>query len=265
MLTYSSSVLGPKIIQPNINIAYPTTSLLGLPCELRLRIIEYIVHTEGLPEIRYHKATRSDLTRQHPLNKTCQQLRYEFNKIQRQKATHVIHHAFGFGDSNSTNNVYSDITFGNPDHIRQVKVIAEFSTFFQPMNGNGLSTIDIITFECARFTRAKEVCVELRMSASSLPFYGAHAPNIQATELILVLGIQSHLPSVFLPGPAPLEDWLADIVKQFPNVRKVSLLWEGIRWPESYVKSVEEKLLRDSLENMCILGTDICTVVKQLW
>lgn len=102
------------------------------------------------------------------------------------------------------------------------------------------------------------------MSASSLPFYGSHAPNTYATELILILGIQIHLPSVFLPGPAPMESWLADVIKQFPCVRKVSLTWEGVRWRDGYVKSVEEKLLKDSLEKMCKEGTEIVAVVKQL-
>lgn len=133
------------------------------------------------------------------------------------------------------------------------------------MNAIGVSTIDIVTSECTRFSRAKTICVELRMSASSLPFYGTHAPNTNATELILVLGIQRHLPSVFLPGPAPMEYWLAGIVKQFPKVRKVSLTWEGVRWRDGYVKSFEEKLLKNSLEGMCKEGTEITTTVKQLW
>lgn len=245
---------------------HSTTTLLGLPCELRLRIIEYIVHTEGLREIRYHhKTTRSDLTRPHALNKTCLQLCHEFDQIQREKAIHVVHHVFGYGDIDSTNQTYSDSTFGNLDHIRHLKVVAEFSTSSQPMNAIGESTIDIITSECNRFTKAKNVCVELRMSASSLPFYGNHAPNTDATELILILGIQSHLPSVFLPGPAPMEDWLTNIIKQFPNVRKISLTWEGVRWREGYLKSVEEKLLKDSLEGMCKKGTETDTIVKQLW
>lgn len=265
MLTCSNSVSNLGSMPFKGTAIHSTKTLLGLPCEIRLRIIEYIVHTEGLPEIRYRKATRSDLTRQHSLNKTCQQLCHEFNQIQREKAIHVVHHVFGYGDTNSTNQRYWDSTFGNLDHIRHVKIVAEFSTSFQPMNAVGESTIDIITSECARFSRAKNVCVELRMSASSLPFYGNHAPNTHATELIIILGIQSHLPNVFLPGPAPMEDWLADIIKQFPNASKVSLTWEGVRWREGYVKSVEEKLLKDSLERMCKEGTEIDTVVKQLW
>lgn len=245
--------------------AHSPTTLLGLPCEIRLRIIEYIVHAEGLPEIRYHKATRSDLTRQHALNKTCQKLCHEFNQIQREKAIHVVHHVFGSGDANSTNQRYPDSTFGNLDHIRHVKVVAEFSNSFQPMNATGESTIDIVTSECARFSRAKDLCVELRMSASSLPSYGNHATNPDATELMLILGIQSHLPSVFLPGPAPMEDWLADIIKQFPNVRKVSLTWEGVRWQDGWVKSVEERLLKDSLEKMCKESIEIDATVHRLW
>jgi hypothetical protein len=248
-----------------VSAKQPSTSLLDLPLELRLRIIEYIVNSEGLPEIRYHKSTRSDLTRQHSLNKTCQQLCYEFNKIQREKAIHVIHHVFGYGSTNSTNKRYADTTFGAIDHIRHVKIVAEFSTSFQTTNLDGVSMVDIITAECSRFSRAKKLCVELRMSASSLPFYGTHAPNTSATELIFILGIQSHLPSVFLPGPAPMEDWLAGIVKQFPNVRKVSLIWEGLKWRDGYVTGLEEKLLRESLEGMCKEGTEIRTAVKQLW
>lgn len=238
ILINSSRISTPGSMESKDNTAHSTKTLLDLPCEIRLRVIEYIVHTEKLPEIRYHKTKRSDLTHQHALNKTCQQLCHEFNQIQREKAIHVVHHVFGYGDTNSTNQRYSDSTFGNLDHIRNVKIVAEFSTSFQPMTAIGESTIDIITSECNRFTRARNICVELRMSASSLPFYGNHAPNTDATELILILGIQSHLPSVFLPGPAPMEDWLANIIKQFPNVNKITLTWEGVRWREGYLKSV---------------------------
>ncbi|KAE9991919.1 hypothetical protein EG327_010597 [Venturia inaequalis] len=244
--------------------AHPTTTLLDLPCEIRLRIIEYIVHAEGLPVIRYQKSTRSDLTRQHALNKTCQKLCHEFNQIQREKAIHVVHHVFGCGATDPTYQKYPDSTFGNLDHIRHVKVVAEFSTSFQQMNAIGESTIDIITSEFTRFSRAKNLCVELRMSVSSLPFYGNHAPNTHATELILILGVKSHLPSIFLPGPAPMEDWLADIIKQFPNVKKVSLTWEGAWFQEGYLRGVEEGLLKDSLEKMCKEGMEIGTVVHQL-
>ncbi|TID16094.1 hypothetical protein E6O75_ATG09152 [Venturia nashicola] len=245
--------------------AHSTATLLALPCEIRLRIIEYIVHTEGLPEIRYHKATRSDLTRQHALNTTCQKLCHEFNQIQREKAIHVVHHVFGYGDTNSTNRRYPDSTFGDLKHVRHVKVVAEFSASYQPMNAIGESTVDIITSECTRFSRSKHICVELRMPASSLPFYGNHVPNIYAMELILVIGVQSHLPSVFLPGPAPMEEWLASIIRQFPNVKNVSLTWAGVRWQDGYVKSVEETLLQESLEKICKEGTKFNTVVHQLW
>ncbi|QDS70536.1 hypothetical protein FKW77_010353 [Venturia effusa] len=193
--------------------------------------------------------------------KLCQ----EFNQIQREKAVHVVHHFFGYGEANSTNERYSNAAFGNLDHIRHVKVVAEFSSSFRSIDAAGASPIDLLTAECNRFPRAKNVCVELRMSASSLPFYGSHAENTSATELVLILGIQSHLPSVFLPGPAPMENWLANIIKQFPHVRKVSLTWEGVRWRDDHVKSVEETLLKDSLTGMCEESTEINTVVRHLW
>jgi len=62
-----------------------------------------------------------------------------------------------------------------------------------------------------------------------------------------------------------MEEWLANIVNQFFGVKKVSVTWEGVRWPEGYSKALEEKLLKDSLKKMCRKGTEISTAIKQLW
>ena len=62
-----------------------------------------------------------------------------------------------------------------------------------------------------------------------------------------------------------MEDWLANIIRQFPKAKKVSLTWEGFKWRKGYVKVIEEKVLRDSLEGMCKEGVEITTTLKQLW
>jgi hypothetical protein len=247
------------------------TSLMDLPPELRLQIMEYLIISEGVPEIRYHRTLRSKIIKHHhhPLTLTCKTLSNEFHKIQREKATHVIHHVFDCGGPNGTHEKYPDAIFGDPNQIRQVKVVAEFSALYPGgirTDKQQHSNIDILTSECQRFPKAHDISVELRMSASTLPFYGVHPPNEMATELILVLGIQSCLPSKFLPGPTQIEGWLASIIAQFSKVRSIHVVWEGLQWEVgSWVKEREEKLLRDCVRGISREGTEIVAAVKQLW